>query len=100
MIWVYGATKYTLDEANHAYAAEDATSNEDVFQALDLSATRMSAVLGSDGNLWATFTPAVGGFLSINIIVGVDYDAYNDYYDDHITIFRADAASYTSTSDA
>ena len=100
MIWVYGATKYTLDEANHAYAAEDATSNQDVFQALDLSATRMSAVLGSDGNLWATFTPAVGGFLSINIIVGVDYDAYNDYYDDHITIFRADAASYTSTSDA
>ena len=100
MIWVYGATKYTLDEANHAYAAEDATSNEDVFQALDLSVTQMSAVLGSDGNLWATFTPAVGGFLSINIVVGVDYYSYGGYYDDHITIFRADAASYTNTSDA
>ncbi|MEE3464579.1 MAG: hypothetical protein VZR75_02030 [Candidatus Enteromonas sp.] len=100
MIWVYGATKYTLDEANHAYAAEDATSNEDVFQALDLSVTQMSAVLGSDGNLWATFTPAVGGFLSINIVVGVGFDTYGGYYDDHITIFRADAASYTSISDA
>lgn len=100
MIWVYGATKYTLDEANHAYSAEDATSNEDVFQALDLSANQMSAVLGSDGNLWATFTPTVGGFLNINIIVGVDYDTYDGYYDDHITIFRSDAPSYTSTSDA
>ena len=100
MIWVYGATKYTLDEANHAYAAEDATSNEDVFQALDLSVTQMSVVLGGDGNLWATFTPAVGGFLSINIVVGVDYYSYGGYYDDHITIFRADAASYTNTSDA
>lgn len=95
LIWVSSATKYILDEANHAYTAEDATSSEDVFSELDLSANQLSAVLGPDGNLWTTFTPSVGGFFSVNIIQGVEYSQYYDMYDDHITLFRADAPTYT-----
>ena len=81
IVWVYAANKYTLDAAAHTYAVSDATSTADVFQQLDLTQNSISCEVGPDGNLWAMFSPAVGGFFSIEETQSTSSDGYLAIYD-------------------
>ena len=86
--WVYPATEYILGEFD--YTKANATSRVSAFPELDMTQSTYSVTVGADGNLWASFTPTVSGFFTVEEIVSTSSDGY-------ISIYKSTAAAYTDS---
>ena len=69
-------TVFTLDTANGTYTKSAQTNVREIITALDENSTGYSQFATEDGNIWASFTPSVDGY--ITIVETVKCDDYTD----------------------
>jgi|GEM_PF-3486327 len=88
-------TVYTLDVVNFTYTEASSTNSRHLFQEVDANTTSVTAVVGEDGNLWAKFSPTVGGYLSLEEIVTTSAAATSP--DGYLAIYDSTATAFTTT---
>ena len=90
-------TMYTLDTANGTYTKSTPTNVRNIVATLDETSTGYTQTTAEDGNIWASFTPTVDGYISIDETVKCDDYTYLGVYE-KLSTSTWDSYKYQSSS--
>ncbi len=96
------ATVFTLDSEAGTYVKNATSVTEPVIKTLTETSTGLSGFIGSDGSIWARFSPTTDGYISIDETVqatnGTGKDTLLSVYEELATSTLASYIYYSSTT--